>query len=49
MPHKVFVAGASGVIGKALLKLLVAADYSVYGATRHADKVKGIEAQALRR
>jgi nucleoside-diphosphate-sugar epimerase len=44
MPRKVFVAGASGVIGKALLKLLVAADYSVYGATRHADKVKGIEA-----
>lgn len=44
MSRKVFVAGASGVIGKALLKLLVAADYSVYGATRHADKVKGIEA-----
>ncbi|KPX12482.1 Nucleoside-diphosphate-sugar epimerase/dehydratase [Pseudomonas amygdali pv. dendropanacis] len=44
MSRKVFVAGASGVIGKALLKLLVAADYSVYGATRRAEKVKDIEA-----
>jgi nucleoside-diphosphate-sugar epimerase len=44
MSRKVFVAGASGVIGKALLKLLVAADYSVYGATRRSEKVKDIEA-----
>lgn len=44
MSRKVFVAGASGVIGKALLKLLVASDYSVYGATRRAEKVKDIEA-----
>ncbi|KPY06444.1 Nucleoside-diphosphate-sugar epimerase/dehydratase [Pseudomonas amygdali pv. mori] len=44
MSRKVFVAGASGVIGKAMLKLLVAADYSVYGATRCAEKVKDIEA-----
>ncbi|MDU8606108.1 MULTISPECIES: NAD(P)-dependent oxidoreductase [unclassified Pseudomonas syringae group] len=44
MSRKVFVAGASGVIGRALLKLLVAADYSVYGATRRAEKVKDIEA-----
>lgn len=43
MSRKVFVAGASGVIGRALLKLLVAADYSVYGATRRAEKVKDIE------
>lgn len=39
MSRKVFVAGASGVIGRALLKLLVAAGYSVYGATRRAEKV----------
>ncbi|ALE00692.1 NAD-dependent epimerase/dehydratase family protein [Pseudomonas syringae] len=44
MSRKVFVAGASGVIGRALLKLLVAADYSVYGATRRTEKVKDIEA-----
>ncbi|RMS57415.1 hypothetical protein ALP63_200009 [Pseudomonas syringae pv. aceris] len=44
MSRKVFVAGASGVIGRALLKLLVGADYSVYGATRRAEKVKDIEA-----
>ena len=44
MSRKVFVAGASGVIGRALLKLLVAADYSVYGATRRAEKMKNIEA-----
>ncbi|MEQ4339965.1 NAD-dependent epimerase/dehydratase family protein [Pseudomonas syringae] len=44
MSRKVFVAGASGVIGKALLKLLVAAGYSVYGATRRTEKVKDIEA-----
>ncbi|MCK9718222.1 NAD(P)-dependent oxidoreductase [Pseudomonas syringae pv. syringae] len=44
MSRKVFVAGASGVIGIALLKLLVAADYSVYGATRRTEKVKDIEA-----
>ncbi|QWA53056.1 NAD(P)H-binding protein [Pseudomonas amygdali pv. lachrymans] len=31
-------------MGRALLKLLVAADYSVYGATRRAEKVKDIEA-----
>ncbi|PBP55797.1 dTDP-glucose 4,6-dehydratase [Pseudomonas syringae] len=43
MSRKVFVAGASGVIGRALLKLLVAAGYSVYGATRRAEKVKDIE------
>ncbi|MCH5653891.1 NAD-dependent epimerase/dehydratase family protein [Pseudomonas syringae] len=43
MSRKVFVAGASGVIGIALLKLLVAADYSVYGATRRTEKVKDIE------
>ncbi|MCH5488824.1 NAD-dependent epimerase/dehydratase family protein [Pseudomonas syringae] len=44
MSRKVFVAGASGVIGRALLKLSVAAGYSVYGATRRAEKVKDIEA-----
>ncbi|EGH70368.1 NAD-dependent epimerase/dehydratase family protein [Pseudomonas syringae] len=44
MSRKVFVAGASGVIGRALLKLLVAAGYSVYGATRRTEKVKDIEA-----
>ncbi|WP_024684172.1 NAD-dependent epimerase/dehydratase family protein [Pseudomonas syringae] len=44
MSRKVFVAGASGVIGRVLLKLLVAADYTVYGATRRAEKAKDIEA-----
>lgn len=44
MSGKVFVAGASGVIGKALLPLLVEAGYTVYGATRRPERAEQIEA-----
>ncbi|KRP62463.1 MULTISPECIES: NAD-dependent epimerase/dehydratase family protein [Pseudomonas] len=44
MSRKVLVAGASGVIGTALIKLLVEAQFEVYGTTRHSEKVKDIEA-----
>ncbi|AHG39975.1 dTDP-glucose 4,6-dehydratase [Pseudomonas syringae CC1557] len=44
MSQKVFVAGASGVIGKVLLPLLVKAGYTVYGATRRLEQIGSIEA-----
>lgn len=44
MSRKVFVAGASGVIGKALLPLLLEAGYTVYGATRRPEQAKEIRA-----
>mgnify|MGYP003594898328 CR=1 FL=1 len=37
---KVFVAGATGVIGRALCKMLIKDDWTVYGTTRCEDKVK---------
>lgn len=43
MTHRVFVAGASGAIGTALVPLLVAAGYTVFGSTRRADRVKKLE------
>ncbi len=36
---KVFVAGASGVIGRALCKMLISNGWSVYGTTRSENKV----------
>src|SRR5689334_14632055 len=41
---KVFVAGATGVIGQRLLPLLVHAGYNVTGTTRTADKARMLEA-----
>jgi nucleoside-diphosphate-sugar epimerase len=38
MSEKLFVAGATGVIGRVLVPLLVEAGYQVYGATRHAER-----------
>ncbi|BCX79896.1 NAD(P)-dependent oxidoreductase [Campylobacter sp. 19-13652] len=40
---KIFLAGASGVIGKQLSKLLVAAGHEVYGTTRSEAKAKMLE------
>src|SRR3954447_26431080 len=39
---KVFVAGASGAIGRQLLPILLAAGHSVYGMTRTASKAEAI-------
>lgn len=38
MSQTVFVAGASGVIGRVLVPLLVEAGYAVHGATRRAER-----------
>lgn len=43
MTHRVFVAGASGAIGTALVPLLIAAGYAVFGSTRRADRAKKLE------
>lgn len=45
---KVFVAGASGVIGQPLIKLLRAAGHAVTGTTRSVAKIAGIEALGAR-
>lgn len=45
---RVFVAGASGVIGRPLLAALSAAGHEVSGMTRRADRVAGIEAAGAR-
>ena len=39
---KVFLAGASGVIGRALMPLLVQAGHAVTGMTRSADRAEAI-------
>src|SRR3712207_6563033 len=41
---KIFLAGASGVIGRLLVPLLVAAGYEVVGTTRRADRLGEIAA-----
>jgi nucleoside-diphosphate-sugar epimerase len=42
--HRVFVAGASGAIGRRLCRLLVAEDRAVAGTTRSADKAAALRA-----
>jgi nucleoside-diphosphate-sugar epimerase len=44
MNRKVFLAGATGAIGKRLVLLLVDAGYEVFGTTRSESKAAGIEA-----
>src|SRR5262245_14736859 len=44
----VFVAGASGVIGRPLVRLLVAAGHTVTGTTRSRDRAPTIEALGAR-
>jgi nucleoside-diphosphate-sugar epimerase len=41
-PVRVFVAGASGVIGVRLIPLLVSAGHEVVGMTRSPEKVDGL-------
>ncbi|WGS52150.1 NAD(P)-dependent oxidoreductase [Paraburkholderia sp. D15] len=43
MAHKVFVAGATGAIGSALVPLLIDAGYTVFGSTRRAERAKALE------
>lgn len=44
---KIFLAGATGVIGRRLVPLLRAAGYSVAGTTRSADKVAELKANGV--
>ncbi|WAC73082.1 NAD(P)H-binding protein [Roseateles sp. SL47] len=44
MSQKVFVAGASGAIGKSLVPLLLGAGYCVYGGTRRPEHAQALEA-----
>jgi nucleoside-diphosphate-sugar epimerase len=43
MAHRVFVAGASGAIGTALVPLLIATGYTVFGSTRRVERAKKLE------
>ncbi|WP_198088445.1 NAD(P)-dependent oxidoreductase [Variovorax sp. E3] len=45
MSEKVFLAGATGAVGTALIPLLIGAGYTVYGGTRRADRAAALEAR----
>jgi nucleoside-diphosphate-sugar epimerase len=47
MSEKVFVAGATGAVGTALVALLIDAGYTVYGSTRRADRAAALQAQGV--
>jgi nucleoside-diphosphate-sugar epimerase len=42
MPHRIFLAGAGGALGRRLTPMLVAAGHPVVGTTRSADKASAI-------
>ncbi len=42
-PLRIFVAGATGVVGRVLCRLLIAHEYEVFGLTRRAEKVGFLE------
>jgi nucleoside-diphosphate-sugar epimerase len=48
MNRKIFLAGASGVIGRRLGPLLVEADYEVFGTTRSEGKAAELEAAGVK-
>ena len=48
MAQKMFVAGASGVIGLPLCKMLLAAGHEVYGTTRSPAKAEMLAAQGIK-
>ena len=45
---KVFIAGATGALGKRLLPLLLERDYEIFGMTRSSDKAQTLERQGVR-
>lgn len=45
--HRVFLAGASGAVGRRLAPLLVGAGYEVFGTTRAREKAAALEAQGV--
>lgn len=48
MKGQIFIAGATGVIGKPLCKLLVADGWTVTGSTRSADKIADLKALGVK-
>jgi nucleoside-diphosphate-sugar epimerase len=48
MAANIFLAGASGAIGRRLTPLLLAAGYNVYGLTRDPAKARALEAHGVR-
>ncbi len=48
MNHRIFLAGASGAIGRRLAPLLVDADYEVFGTTRSEAKVAELEGAGVK-
>jgi nucleoside-diphosphate-sugar epimerase len=47
MSEKVFLAGATGAVGAALIPLLVEAGYTAYGSTRRAERTAALQAQGV--
>jgi nucleoside-diphosphate-sugar epimerase len=47
MSENVFLAGATGAVGTALIPLLIDAGYTVYGSTRRADRAHALQAQGV--
>lgn len=47
MSEKVFLAGATGAVGVALVPMLIEAGYAVYGSTRRADRADALEVQGV--
>lgn len=47
MSEKVFLAGATGAVGVALIPMLIEAGYTVHGSTRRADRVGALEAMGV--
>ncbi|HEX7863546.1 MAG TPA: NAD-dependent epimerase/dehydratase family protein [Variovorax sp.] len=47
MSEKVFLAGAAGAVGAALVPMLIEAGFTVYGSTRRADRADALEAQGV--
>jgi nucleoside-diphosphate-sugar epimerase len=47
MSEKLFLAGATGAIGAALVPLLLNAQYVVYGTTRRPERAKALEARGV--
>jgi nucleoside-diphosphate-sugar epimerase len=45
MSEKIFVAGAAGAIGTALVPLLIEAGHTVYGSTRRTERARALEAR----
>ena len=47
MSEKVFLAGATGAVGTALIPLLIETGFTVYGSTRRADCAAALQAQGV--